>query len=139
MSDQSQQQLAHELKANLPHFTGDCERFRHALNRQVIYTPGVQYLAERAGAYWLLDAIAIHLGSTEFRQAVRQDPRIQDLHFWRLDVSDDDSACLTARADADQPAFVTQQIPFTDFPLSAVDIWVGYDGQCFTVYLPSEH
>lgn len=139
MSDPSQQQLVHELKTHLPHFTGDCERFRHALNRHVIYTPGVQYLAETAGAWWLIDAIASHLGSPEFQAAVQKDPRVQDLHFWRLDVSDDDSAVLTARADSDLPAFITQPIPFTDFPLPKIDLWVGYDGHYFTVYLPSEH
>lgn len=94
MSDHSQQQLAHELKTELPQFRGDGERYRHSLNRQVIYTPGVQYLAERAGAYWLVDAIAIHLSSTKFRRVIQNEPRILDLHFWRLDVSDDATARL---------------------------------------------
>ncbi|MEE9311985.1 MAG: hypothetical protein V3V10_06170 [Planctomycetota bacterium] len=42
---------ASELKRELRQFTGDLERFRHRINRRVIYTPGVQHLAERTGAY----------------------------------------------------------------------------------------
>ena len=45
--------------ADLRHWTGTEDYFRHPLNRTVIYTEGAQYLAEQGGAYWLLDAIAI--------------------------------------------------------------------------------
>jgi len=34
---------------------------------------------------------------------------------------------------------ITATVPFTDFPLEAIDLWVGYDGQYYTLYLPSEH
>ena len=46
--------ITHE---DLRQFTGDLERYRTP-NRSVIYTPGIAYLAEHAGAYWLIDAIA---------------------------------------------------------------------------------
>jgi len=52
-----------ELKSELRQFTGDLERFRHSLNRRVIYTPGVQHLAERTDSYWLIDVIASWIGS----------------------------------------------------------------------------
>lgn len=139
MSDSTKQQLAHRLKLELPQFTGDLQRFRHSLFRTVIYTPGVQYLMQEASAYWLIDAIASHLASPEFHAALKQDSRIQDLHFWTLSVSDDKSAVLNARVDRGEPTFISQQIPFTDFPLPSIDIWVGFDGQHYTVYLPSEH
>lgn len=42
----------------LHHFTGTETWFRHPLVRKVLYTEGVQYLAETGGAYWLLDEIA---------------------------------------------------------------------------------
>jgi hypothetical protein len=45
--------LLHELG----YFTGDLERYRH-WSRRLIYTLGIQHLAERAGAYWLIDLIA---------------------------------------------------------------------------------
>lgn len=139
MTDSPQQRISAELRQHLPHFTGDVQRYRHSLIRNVIYTEGVQYLAETAGAFWLIDAIASHLNSPEFRQAAEQDPRIVDLHFWRLAVADDSSARLSARADTDVPTFIQQAIRLTDFPLPQLDVWVGFDGQYFTLYLPSEH
>jgi hypothetical protein len=47
-----------ELLAALPHFTGTERWFRHAMNQRVTYTEGAQFVAEKAGAYWLLDEIA---------------------------------------------------------------------------------
>jgi hypothetical protein len=46
-------------KADLAQFTGSETWYRHAINRNVLYTDGAQFLAERGGAYWLLDEIAI--------------------------------------------------------------------------------
>src|SRR5262249_19021920 len=57
--------------ADLQHFTGDLERFRHPLARKVIYTPGVQFLAERGHAYWLIDEIALAIASGEVAAAGR--------------------------------------------------------------------
>lgn len=125
--------------ADLQHFTGDLERFRHSLNRRVIYTPGIRHVAESGGAYWLLDEIAIFLGSAGFGRAVAADPRIGYLHFWRLEVREDRSATLAARADSDVEPFCLREIPFTDFPLDSIDIWAGFDGRHWTLYLPSEH
>lgn len=139
MSNQNQQQLAAELKTNLRQFTGDLERYRHSLFPKLIYTPGIQYLAETAGAYWLIDLIASHLISPEYKRAVQQDGRIIDLHFWNLAMSDDSTAVLTVQVDRGEDAFFRQSIPFSDFPLETIDLWVAFDGQFFTLYLPSEH
>lgn len=125
--------------ADLRQFTGDLERFRHPLARGVIYTPGIRYLAERAGAYWLIDEIALAIGGGEIARAGRTDPRVQDLHFWRLEVREDRSAELTARADSGVEPFVSKVIPWTDFPLDHIDVWAGFDGRFWTLYLPSEH
>jgi hypothetical protein len=43
---------------DLRQFTGDATRYRHWMNRRVIYTPGIKHLAGQAQAYWLVDAIA---------------------------------------------------------------------------------
>lgn len=128
-----------KLQQELQHFTGDLDRFRHGFNRRVIYTPGIQYLAEQAGAYWLIDAIAIHLNSEPLRLAVQQDQRIGEMHFWKLAVEPNRSAMLTATADSGEPAFLRQAIEFTDFPLPNIDIWAAFDGAHWTLYLPSEH
>ena len=125
----------HDLKQ----FTGDIERYHHWFNRRVIYTPGVQYLAERAQAYWLLDAIVSYFGSNKMTRASLCDMRLDDMQFWRLDVRDDRSAVLSARADSGEEPFILQSIEHTEFPLDYVDIWAAYDGELWTLYLPSEH
>lgn len=125
--------------ADLRQFTGDLERFRHPLARGVIYTPGIRFLAERGGAYWLIDEIALAIAGGEVAKAGRSDPRVLDLHFWRLEVREDRSAELTARADSGVTPFVSKFIPWTDFPLDHIDVWAGSDGRHWTLYLPSEH
>ena len=125
--------------ADLQQFMGDEVRFRHPLNRQVIYTPGVQFLAGRGEAYWLIDAIASYFGDKLMTEAQARDDRLNWMRFWRLDVKPDNTATLTARADDGVAPFITQEIEYTDFPLDYVDIWAGYDTQNWTLYLPSEH
>jgi hypothetical protein len=98
----------------------------------------VQYLAENAEAYWLIDAIASHLATQAFNKAAA-DERVGLMHFWKLVVHDDRSATLKAVADSDEPAFIEQQIPFTDFPFEDFDIWAGRDSQYWVLMLPSEY
>jgi len=125
-------------RCNLCQFTGDLERTRHPLARGVIYTEGVRFVAEQGGAYWLIDELAFAIACGEIQKAGHSDPRILELHFWRLEVNDK-TATLTARADSDVPPFYTKEIPFTDFPLDSIDIWAAFDGEYWTLYLPSEH
>lgn len=125
--------------ADLRQFTGDLERFLHPFARGVIYTPGIRYLAQRAGAYWLIDEIALAIAGGDVARAGKSDERVLSLHFWRLEVREDRSAMLTARAYHGVPPFVTHHIPCTDFPLDHVDVWAGNDGRHWTLYLPSEH
>jgi hypothetical protein len=44
----------------LAQFAGGTEHWhRHGLARSVCFTDGVKYVADQAGAYWLVDIIAI--------------------------------------------------------------------------------
>ena len=124
---------------DLSHFCGDGERYQVTWRRNVIYTPGVKHVADAGGAYWLIDAIVSHLGADFISRESEIDARIADLHFWNLSVAEDRTALLQAKADSDCEPFVSQRIPYTDFPLSSVDIWAGFDGTYWTLYLPSEH
>lgn len=123
----------------LSQFCGDLERTRHGLNRQVIYTPGIHHVAERGQAYWLIDAIASWIGSEPFNQAATEDPRITQMHFWTLERGEGTTARLIAKADSPEEPFITQEIEYTDFPLQQINIWAAFDGEYWTLYLPSEH
>jgi hypothetical protein len=132
-------QRSSDLLAGLRHFTGDLERWRHPLNRKLLFTPGVHFLAEQAGAWWLIDAIAGWLPSREFAAAARHDPRLLDIEFWKLTVEGDKSATLTAVADSGEPPFIRQAIEFTDFPLAEIELYCVFDGTHSTLMLPSEY
>lgn len=47
-------QLRHELR----YFTGTENWYRCAANPNIIYTDGVKFFVDEAGAYWLLDILA---------------------------------------------------------------------------------
>lgn len=129
----------HDLKRELAQFTGDLVRYRHPFNRRVIFTPGVRHLAEKAGAFWLIDAIASHIGTEPFEEAAAEDQRIAHMHFWSFERHRDKPSVLYAKADSPEEAFITQEIEFTDFPLPEIHIWAAFDGEHWVLYLPSEH
>lgn len=139
MSSTDESARGNQLLAELRQFTGDLERWRHPLLRKLLYTPGVRHLAENAGAYWLLDAIAGWIPSREFAAAKSDDARIGDIHFWTLNVAQDRSAMLIAQADDSEQPFIEQQIEFSDFPLPSIDLWCAFDGEHWTLMLPSEY
>ena len=106
----------------LEQFTGTENYYKHWLGFN--YTDGVKYLAEKAKAYWLLDAI----GSYQ--------PKFKSIPFqiWELVVKND-KGVLTMKEDTNSPILVSQKIPYTDFPLDNVKVWL-IDG---VAILPSEY
>ena len=113
-------------ESDLRQFTGSEQWYRHSLNRKMLYTDGVQYLAEHAGAYWLVDEIAI---------AQVYDPRVkrEEFQVWKLVVSN--SVATLSCEDGNGNAVFSKHIPFTDFPLPEIELWV--EGN--VILLPSEH
>ncbi|MEP0968593.1 hypothetical protein NC974_18300 [Leptolyngbya sp. SLC-A1] len=59
---------------------------------------------------------------------------LQQIQLWKLSVNPDRSALLICERDSDNVA-VTQEIPFTDFPLQSVIIYC----QDEVLRRPSEH
>jgi hypothetical protein len=114
-------------KADLMQFTGSEHWYRHGLVRKVLYTEGVQYVAETAGAYWLVDEIA-------FAQSV---PAVaaEEFQQWKLAV---DTAKSTARLtcdDGNDHVVFTKDIAFTDFPLEEIRFYFTDN----TILLPTEY
>ena len=112
-------------QSDLEQFTGTEQYFYH-LNA-FRYTSGVRYLAEHGEAYWLLDAIA----SYQQQDGVKEVP----FQIWILTKNDDDSAKLIMKEDVNQPILVSQDIPYTDFPLTSIKLYF-IDG---VLILPSEY
>jgi uncharacterized protein DUF6876 len=93
------------LESQLRRFTGTQRWFRSSTG--LLYTDGIQYLAEHAGAYWLIDVV----GSWQ--------PKLVDRRFqvWRLSVNLDRTAVVTMVEDDGSPELVRQELEYTDFPL----------------------
>ena len=114
-------------KADLAQFTGSENWYRHGLARNILFTDGAKYVADQGGAYWLLDEIAL---------AQRGQRRVaaEEFQVWTLRVKPDKTATLTCE-DGNGHAVFEKAIPFTDFPVEAIELWFTNN----TIYLPSEH
>ena len=111
----------------LAQFTGSETWHRHGINRNVQFTEGAKYLADHAGAHWLIDEIAVAQGS-EARVAREK------FQAWQLKVNEDRSASLVC-GDGDDNIVYTKRIAFTDFPLDEITLWFVNN----VIHLPSEH
>lgn len=115
---------------DLSPFTGTENWYQHFTG--LLYTDGVKYVADQAGAYWLIDAIASY----------QQDPRItrnhnlQEFQLWILEV---DTVTHTGRLslyeDSDCPPVLTQDLEYTDFPEAKIRFYVENG----VLLLPNEH
>lgn len=113
-------------KAILSQFTGSENWYRHPINRKVTFTDGAKYVADTAGAYWLLDEIAI-IQPYDKRVAA------EAFQLWKLTVSKDSTALLTCD-DGNGVIVYTKPIEFTDFPLEEIEFYFENN----VIYLPSE-
>lgn len=115
-----------DLLDGLKQFYGSDTVYYMPLFSKYKYTEGVRYLAQNAGAYWLLE----HIFSNQHEAA------IEGLQFqvWKITVSDDNSAVIRVE-DGDLKHIKSFDVPFTDFPLEECSLWfIGG-----TLLLPSEY
>jgi hypothetical protein len=114
-------------EADLRQFTGSEHWYRHALNRNVLYTDGAKYIADEGGAYWLLDSIAL-------AQASEKRVAAEEFQVWKLLVKPDRSATLICE-DGNYNIVFSHELSFTDFPAPQVTLWFSNG----VIYLPQEH
>jgi hypothetical protein len=107
------------------HFTGTEHWYRHNLNPRILYTDGARYIAMQAGAYWLLDEIAL----AQITLALTD----EGFQVWRLVVKDN-AATLTCE-DGNRKILHTKRIAFTDFPASGITLYCTDN----VILLPSEY
>ena len=108
-------------------FTGSENWYRHGLNRKVLYTDGAQHVAERGGAHWLLDEIAL---IQPYDKAVAA----EEFQVWKLTVRLDRTAVLTCD-DGNGKIVFSKEIEYTDFPLDEITFYFTNN----TILLPSEY
>jgi hypothetical protein len=114
-------------KADLAQFTGSENWYRHAINRAVLFTDGAKVVADQAGAYWLLDEIAI-IQPHNARVAA------EGFQVWKLAVNADQTGILTCD-DGNDNVVYTKEIEYTDFPPDGITLYFTNN----TILLPSEY
>jgi hypothetical protein len=117
---------ANKLRHALDGFTGTVEYHRHFTGLQL--TDGAFFLAENAGAHWLVDIVA------SYQPQAMRDPMLRNFQVWRLAVAKDRTAVVTCERDTDD-VFLKREVPYTDFPLEEVTLYV----QNGVLLLPSEY
>ena len=118
-------------EADLGQFCGTTTYYSHPFGGY--YTDGVHFLAERAGAYWLIDAIFSWLPKT----------RKEEFQVWELVHGNGGGAMLTAE-DGNGHVIARQRIGYTDFPMPSVKLYLqrgSIDGEhpAWVLMLPSEY
>lgn len=98
---------------DLAQFTGTERWYRHSLMCTITYTDGVQFLAEKASAYWLIDKIA----------TLQLEPKIkrEEFQVWKLNVTG--SKATLVCEDGNDNAVYSEKIDFTDFPLDEITLF----------------
>lgn len=127
MANSAAQKLSRdEIETALSQFTGSSSFYRHFTNH-LVYTEGVHFLAEAAGAYWLIDLIA------SYQPLAAEDSALREFQLWQLEVHGTRATAICLR-DVGDEAF-RQEIDFTDFPLPKISLYVENG----TLLLQTEH
>ena len=124
-----------EIESELSHFTGteSYTNLRYPwLRKRFLLTDGAKHLAEKASAYWLMDAIASHQISKKVTGEVFQ--------VLTLNVNEKHEAVL-ACTDGNEKQLASQGIPYTNFPLKAITLYAEQSDYLggLVVMLPSEY
>lgn len=114
-------------KETLRQFTGTEQWYRHGQARNVLYTDGAKYVAETAGAYWLLDEIA-------FSQMIKR-VSAEEFQLWKLKVNLANNTARLVCEDGNGHTVLKKNIPFTDFPLEEISFYFTNN----VIHLPSEY
>ena len=117
-----------ELLSHLAQCTGT-ESY-HRTHPGLLATDGAKYLADAAGAYWLLDIVWSVL------------PRIADeFAVLELTLEAGSSRAEVLIHDGREPRTVyhRQAIPYTDFPLPSIKLYLQENGLERVVMLPGEY
>lgn len=122
-----QNQLSHSLKQ----FHGS-EQFHRYHN--LIMTEGVEYLARAAGCYWLLDVAWSYVSTEEWSG----EERFVTLKL-RVRKKKKKAGAWVIFDNGNGAILAKQYIHFTDFPLGRMTLWMCWNGEGYTIMLPSEY
>ena len=117
-----------EILGTLPQYYGTEGYHRWSiLFPKFVMTDGVKYLVDAAECYWLVDAIASHRNV------------YHDSGFATAKLSVKDSRGKLKILDGNDKVLARQEIPYTDFPLDEITLFVIDNGDFWVILLTSEY
>lgn len=144
------------LRSTMAEFLGGSDtRYRHPFNRLFLYSEGVKTVAVTAGAFWLLDLIALGAAKVcmdlwktreiplfTFKLSVRNS---QALAYVPNDIGNQYQDSDEKEAAAPIPHLWERRVDYTDFPEGEWTFMLGMDGliepgkEVLVMYLLEEH
>lgn len=116
------------LKSELSHFIGTEKYHRWSSIFPDFLTDGAKYLAEKAGAFWLMDIVG----------SVRR--KVLAKGFATLNMTiDGEGGCVVALDDGNGKVFYKQAVPYTDAPFDVKLFVQPCDENRLCIMLPSEY
>ena len=105
----------------------------------IVLTEGAKYVADTAGAFWLMDKI----GALIYQHDAAQEPtKLGDGFFVvKLTVAEDKSAKITYDDGNGNAVSIEELIPHTDYPDPELMLYVQWGGQAlrWVAMVPSEY
>ena len=145
METKAQTDVAKATRQVVAHSTGTLGYTRGCgINRGLLCTDGIMGVAQEASAYWLIDIV----GSLKYEEETWKQMNEHRLIVCKLKVNlEAGTAVFTATEmpeDEEAPkAIYTQKIPYTNFPLEEVTMWLDMESRSHkgeqVLFLPSEY
>ena len=147
--DKAQSDVAKATQQVIDHSTGSLGYTRACgINRGLLCTDGIMGVAQEASAYWLIDIV----GSLKYEPKVWAEMNQHRLIVCKLEVNLEKSTAVFTASEMAlddggaveyDPPIYTQEIPYTDFPLEEVTMWLDmhsrYQEGEQVLFLPSEY
>lgn len=112
-----------ELRQALTQFTGTEQWYRHFIS-PLLYTDGVKFFAENAGAYWFVDIVAIMIAP------------LQRVHaFMDIKLISADGKARIVASDGNYNEVWSRDIDYTDCPEGEWEFFLTHD----VLMIPSEY
>jgi hypothetical protein len=121
------------ILSDLNQFSGSEQFFKHGVNHKLVYTEGVQYLAQQAKCYWLIDEIACVL----FPQLLKK----YNDGFYSIRLLVTNSTGVITVDDGNGNVHINHKINWTDFPISGkpVQFFLCESDKYYCLMLPGEY
>ena len=118
---------------DLNQFTGSEDFFKHSINRKLIYSEGVEYLAEQARCYWLIDLIACVLLP---HLLIKYNDS-----FYSIELLVTGNSAVITVDDGNDNIHINHKVRWTDFPITGepVKFFLCESDEYYCLMLPSEY